>query len=349
MSEELTGGGSAPVESSPAVSAAPTTPDAALDAAFSDISAAPTEPADAEPLAPSGDVPAIEAPQAVEAQPGPEGKEGPIPFTVHKTALDNARTKAGQEAEARFQKEYGGALEVIRAMQSDLPGTLSQLLSEAVAHPQHGQAVLAHAARLLQGRRGTKAPEAVVEPEPQADLQTAEGELVYSAKQQQAREAWFRRQVLGDVEKTYGPIKQSFEQQQKQQQQTEAFNKYRAEADTRSKAQAETLKKLPFVEEHRSAINARQQEIFAEMAQRGGVNPHEAPMQAWLQAYSEIVGKALPARDASLQARTQQAFVTTAATKVRGSQSDPAASAPAQPRKARTPDEALDQVFSGHA
>jgi hypothetical protein len=264
---------------------------------------------------------------------------------VHKTALDNARTKAAQEAEQRFQQEYGGALQVIQAMQSDLPGTLAQLLSEAVAHPQHGQAVLAHAARLLQGRRGAKAQEAVVEPEPQADLQTAEGELVYSAKQQQAREAWFRRQVLGDVEKTYGPIKQSFEQQQKQQQAAEAFGKYRAEADTRSKAQAETLKKLPFVEEHRAAINARQQEIFAEMAQRGGVNPHEAPMQAWLQAYSEIVGKALPARDAGLQAKTQQQFVQTAAAKVRGSQSDPAASAPAQPRKPRTPDEALDMVF----
>ncbi len=348
MSEELTGGGVSSGESTSAASA-PTSPDAALDAAFSELSA-PAEPAAAEPIAQSGDVPAIEAPQAVEAQPpAPEGKEGPIPFTVHKTALDNARTKAAQEAEQRFQQEYGGQLQVIQALQADLPGTLAQLLSEAVAHPQHGQAVLAHAARLLQGRRGTKAPEAVVEPEPQADLQTAEGELVYSAKQQQAREAWFRRQVLGDVEKTYGPIKQSFEQQQKERQQTEALNRYTAEADTRSKAQAETLKKLPFVEEHRTAINARQKEIFAEMAQRGGVNPHEAPMQAWLQAYSEIVGKALPARDAGLQAKTQQQFVQTAAAKVRGSQSDPAASAPAQPRKPRTPDEALDQVFSGHA
>jgi hypothetical protein len=68
------------------------------------------------------------------------------------------------------------------------------------------------------------------------------------------------------------------------------------------------------------------------------------PWIALQHAYGEVVSKqAIP----SLQAKTQSQLIQTAVKKSQGSTVDPVASAPAQPRKPRSVDEALDQAFSG--
>ena len=68
--------------------------------------------------------------------------KGPIPFDVHKTALENARTKAVAE----YKEKFGWAEQVDRALyeetaqighlyRSDKPAFFRQLLSEAAANP----------------------------------------------------------------------------------------------------------------------------------------------------------------------------------------------------------------------
>jgi hypothetical protein len=358
MSDELAGGTGSAGESAPSPSAAestPTTIDGALDQAFDDLTAPPAEPVAATPAAPAGEVPTTAEPPAGEPPPGLEGKKGPIPFDVHDTALKNARQKAAEEAEQRFQQQYGGALQVVQALQADLPGTLAQLLAEASAHPEYGQAVTAHAARLLAGKRGAK-PAADADPEPPRFADGPNGELIFDPAVDKQWREWndrrIEKQLLAKVEEQYAPIKQSYEDTQKQREAAKQWAQYETQVKTRAKERGQEWDAMPFMEKDsptRTAILKRQGELYealkAQAAQgQRRMNPHEDSWIALQQAYREVVKQqGLP----SLQAKTQQQFVESAVTKSRGSQSDPAASAPAQPRKARTVDEALDQAFSG--
>lgn len=354
MNDEVTGGGSTPVESTPAAST-PTTVDATLDQAYAELTAAPAEPAKTEPAAQEGIAPTTAEPPKGDVQPGPEGKEGPIPFAAHKTALENARTKAAQETEQRLlqqlQQELAPYVESIKFAQS-LQANPGEALAAWLEARREDPTVRAALARSFAGLRGQKTAEA--DPEPPRFADGPNGELIFDPAVDQKWREWndrrIERQLLAKIDEQYAPIKQSFEEQRKQREAAAELEKYTAQADRRAKAHAETLKQLPFVNEHKDAINARQQDIFAEMKRKAlagelEIDPTDAPRQAWLQAYAEIAGKAIPQRDAALQAKTQQQFVQTAATKTRGSQSDPAASAPAQPRRGRTPDEALDLAY----
>ena len=141
---------------------------------------------------------------------------------------------------------------------------------------------------------------------------------------------------------------QQLQERIEQQQQTEQLRK---EAFTVAEERGQSWKTMPFFNEHKTAILTRQQEIYAEMhaaGQRGELrfDPVNTPWQALQRAYSEVIStQALP----KLQSQQTDNLVAVAARKRAGSSSDPAAMAPAQPRKARTVDEALDQAFSSVA
>lgn len=348
VSESTTSG-----ETSTPAAERPSTPDAALDAAFAELSA-PAEPAPPTPEAQAGEAPTTEEPPKVEDV-SAEGKKGPIPFTVHQTALENARVKASQETEQRLMEQLrqelqplGEHIKLAQALQTDYAGTVAQLLAHGAQHPQHGQAVIAAAARLLAGKRG-QTPQA--DPEPSPDLQTADGELVYSAKQQKAWQDWHKRQLLGEVEQKYAPLMQAHEQQEKAKAVAAKWQEYEATVTATAQSRGPMWDAMPFMEKDsptREAILKRQAELSEEMKQqvRTGqlrVTPVDLPWVALQQAYSEVAkSHGIP----SLRAKEQQQLIQTAVTKTRGSQSDPAASAPTQPRKGRTVDEALDLAFS---
>lgn len=315
----------------------PTTVDATLDAAFADVSSgsAATSQPEASPAP-------VQTPAPARTEPQQPSADGPIPLDRHTQILANAREKAKQEAWAQWQHQYGGPLSVAQALQADFTGTIQQLLSEAVEHPEYGPAVVAQAARLLSGRRGAKAPEVNAEPEP--DLQTADGQLVYSADQLRA---WYKWNAQQQEQKLYERL-QPFQQIQDRVQQADALRQLTTDATNRAKDRSEAWKGMPFFEDHKAAILERQQAMFEEMkaqAVRGErrFNPNDAPWEALQRAYQEIVTqKALP----TLQAKQQQSLIQAAVAKSTGSRPDPAASAPAQPRRPRTPDEALDMAFA---
>ena len=312
------------------------TPDSVLDTVF-----------DAEPDAspqPSGDPDPAPEPVAATQQPQtPEppnvGVKGEPPRERWDSILENARKKARDEA----LDAHKDALEVVRQLQADPAGTIAQLLEEGSIDPRFSEQLTSRAAAILAAR--DKTAKANAEPEP--DLQTADGALVYSADQLRKWHQWNQTQTEDKLTKQFAPLQQlqqRFEQHQQQVKATEEI----AQAVSARWAQWESM---PFLKENMDAIKTRQGEIYAEIEAQGQqglrrFDPKDAPFEALQRAYAEVVStQAVP----KLRSAQTGQFIADAARKRAGSSSDPAAQAPAQPRKPRTVDEALDQVFSGIA
>ena len=184
---------------------------------------------------------------------------------------------------------------------------------------------------------------AKAESEPEPDLQTSDGALVYSADQLRKWQQWNSQQSERKLSEQFAPLREMQERFQQQQQ----VQRMAQEAASVAEERGSSWKQMPFFEDHKAAILSRQAEIYAEIqqqAQRGErrFDPQNTPWDALTMAYREVVStQALP----KLQSQQTDSLVAQAARKRAGSSSDPAASAPAQPRKPRTEDEALDQVF----
>ncbi|HEY3220328.1 MAG TPA: hypothetical protein VGJ80_06330 [Gemmatimonadales bacterium] len=105
-------------------------------------------------------------PGAATTQPGdttgipPAESQGPIPFPVHKTALDNARTKARDEALAEWRKAHGWAesipaeraqlaLRVADAIDADPIAWIGQAIARLQADPVYGAKLRSLAGRTL--------------------------------------------------------------------------------------------------------------------------------------------------------------------------------------------------------
>lgn len=313
----------------------PATEDAALDAVFNAPSDSPAG-SDTSEQATTAPEPAAATVQPQVSTPDPAGAKGEPARWRWETILANARTK---EREA-FLKEWGGGLEVLQAMQRDLPGTLAQLLDEASADPRYAEQVVSRAAQILSQRQ--KAAKADVEPQP--DLQTGDGELVYSAKQLNKWQEWRDRQTQARITEQFKPLQDL----QAEIATHREFQQRSQEAASIAAQRGGVWKDMPFFADHKDAILARQQELYTDLQQQAQLGQRRSdavndPWDALAMAYREVVGgQAIP----KLQTQQTQTLMAEAARKARGSMSDPAASAPAQPRKPRTEDEALDQVFN---
>ncbi len=100
------------------------------------------------------------------------------------------------------------------------------------------------------------------------------------------------------------------------------------------KPTADAYERLPHFQQHRAEILARQKHLASQ-----GIEPWAALGIA----NDEILRtKVMP----SLQAQSTTTFLEQAAAKSRGSTPNPASSAPVQPQKGRTVDEALDLAFA---
>jgi hypothetical protein len=312
------------------------TVDAALDAAFAsppEESAASDTPAEPAPTP---------EPAAAIAQPPtqtePEGAKGEPPKERWDTILSNARAKAREEALG----EHKDALEIVQRLRTDFAGTLTQLLDEGVADPRFADAITSRAAAILSARRKAGAED--TEPQPDAVMRYEDGttEPSYTPAQLRKWQEWRERQLERKVSEKFQPLQQLQEQFQRHQLAKQEADKAAGVAEQRGAV----WKTMPFFADHRPAILERQQAIYDELKSSPGFDPVNSPWDALQRAYAEVVtAQALP----KLQTQNTQALVAEAARKRAGSVSDPAASAPAQPRKPRTVDEALDQVFSGLA
>jgi hypothetical protein len=169
-----------------------------------------------------------------------DAKTGPIPFEAHKTALENARTKAASEATAAFDRDFGwakqpGARESVEKfgaiagqMTSDPVGFAMRFISELQANPVHAAALRSNAGRML----ATK--QANAEPQPDVQIVDATGQVTgttYSSAQLAKRDAWNKAQLLAEVQKEFGPLKTERDQRQAQQKAEETTRQVNAKAD----------------------------------------------------------------------------------------------------------------------
>lgn len=333
---ELTTGLAASANSPQADS--PTTIDAALDAAFEsspDVSAASDAPPESQPA---------HEPAAATVQPPDQtqtdaGVKGEPPRERWDTILANARKKASEDTLA----EHRDALEIVQRLKNDFTGTLAQLLEEGAGDPRFAEQLTSRAAAILSARN--KAAKADAEPEPDAVMRYEDGttEPSYSPAQLRKWNEWRERQMEKKLDEKYRPL-QELQQHVVQVREVQQAAK---EAASIAEERGATWKEMPFFTDHKDAILQRQETIYAELQQqvaRGERrnDPVNLPWEALQRAYRDVISTtALP----KLQTQQTDALVAAAARKRAGSASDPAASAPAQPRTPRTVDEALDQVF----
>lgn len=285
-------------------------------------------PADAAPAppAPASTIEKPVAPVADAVTAAPE-TQGPIPFERHQAILQNTRQKAAEEVVGRVQQHYGAAIEFQSRLQSDPQGTLTQLIDEVVSDPNLGPQMMSHLARTLSQRRGQKA----LNEEPQPDLLTTDGDLVFSAGQYQKREAWLRQQMAEEVNQRLAPI------EQERQRQAEAAALERRSQETRQTVttRLSEWQKRPGFRDHQQAIAVKQSEYV-----RAGLDTWSALGLAYADIYTERV---LP----KVQADSQTTLVKSAFAKAQGSTSHPGQVAPSTMPRPRSIDEAFRQVGLG--
>lgn len=144
--------------------------------------------------------------------------EGPIPFAVHKTALDNARQKAVKEALGEITPEQfrdiadwwnrartnPDAFLTRTLLEHQSPAELlDKMLTELRNHPQHGTALKSLIGRKLAQARGLQEPTLETVPVDMGDGKIAH---LVTADSMKAREAWVREQLKREQAEALQPI-----------------------------------------------------------------------------------------------------------------------------------------------
>lgn len=307
----------------PTVSSTADTPSSFAEALTAKMTApAPVAPAPQTPASEPKTADAIAQPPATPATPETvttpvePAKQGPIPFERHESILKNARAKTEQEVMQRVQTQYGPSIELGQRFTADPVGTMFGLLEGLAQHSEHGTTVRSQLARML-GARGRQpaTTDAAPESEPQADLQTPDGTLVYSAPQLAKREAWARQQIERAIEQRLQPLQEREQQRVAQERLTQA----QASANERmAKVLAPYKQLLPDFDKHRPVLLEKSKGYLAE-----GHDAQTALGLAVLSVFNDVV---LPTRAAA----SQQTLVEQAVAKSTGSTSTPG-SAPSAP------------------
>lgn len=302
-------------------------PAATWDEAYARVDAAAAA-APATPETPES--PALEpAPATTEP---PPAEDVPVPGEPPKerwpSILENARKKGHEAAIQEFQQQYGGGLEVVQALRSDLPGTLGQLLDEAITSPEHGASVRAMLGQKLSSLRRQTTPPPVEDAEPQIYVQGENGETFVDPAALPKRDAWLERRLERKFEEKFKPIADL----QQQVEHAQAIARFQAQSQQTVTQRLEFWKTQPGFTTHAKAIAAKQKELFEAN--------HANGMDEWTalgMAYAQIVPPLL-------QQQQQTDLTATAVAKAAGRSDNPAASAPAPPRRPKTWDEAYAQV-----
>jgi hypothetical protein len=268
---------------------------AAAALALADSSSADTATASEAPVTPA----------AATAQPGTEGqpselgqtdaKAGEPPAWRWQDILANARTTTAKETEERVRKELESALKPFagvdpgelagyRVMQAALAGD-----PQAVARIKQNPAALS-ALRALVAEQQAQAADV----EPEADLQSGDGTLVYSAPQLKKWQQWNANQLRSEFEKKLQPIVTEHQQTVSER----ALSSYKT---TTGDAIAALKAQYPEFESHRADVSAviNADPTLLQLA----TNPETASMalkHAWQQVYLD---KVLPAKQSQAEAQ----------------------------------------------
>lgn len=220
-------------------------------------------------------------------------KKGPIPFDVHHTALENARTKARDETLAEWRQQHGWAEQVDRAAvqeaarlgqlySQDRAGYVRQLLTEAVLDPTLAPVVRSEAARIL-GQRQTKEPDL----SPDIPVVDDHGNVVsqtLSHERIQARIDAGIAKALSTLGERFDPLlkdreaRQATEQAAEQERQIDAW---------RDDVYSEAVDTLPHFKEYEAEIAKAMEAIPGD------------PAKALRKAWAQVVGPQLEAKATS--------------------------------------------------
>jgi hypothetical protein len=269
-------------------------------------------PAATATIAPSSDAPPEPSTDPASA--------GPIPFDRHKSALENARVKAREEALTEWRQQHGWAEQVDRTqleswsqtaaqMSSDPVGFLQKFAAELQNHPVYGPQLKSHAARTLGQRQAAQ----VDDVEPQADLQTEDGTPVYSAKQLAAREAWRERQWEKKFSERLAPLQETHAEMQEARQRELIENA----SSNFAKRELDAVRALPHYDQYKAEIKAK----FAAMP------PPEHPAGYSAQLYRAYVETVVPKLSQSERSKVLAEMQTKGAAST-ASPTRPSASAP---------------------
>lgn len=136
---------------------------------------------------------------------------GPIPFDRHKAVITNTRNEARKETLTEFgitddmtPAEVRTGVTMLQSLKRGGVGFLDYLRSQI--DPQAA----------APAPTAPAAPPVVQDPEPEPDIELADGRHVYSAEQQRTWHQWHERKLTAQLDKTYGPIRDAHELQQLQ-------------------------------------------------------------------------------------------------------------------------------------
>lgn len=166
---------------------------AATAASLAGADSSSAQPAPAEEASPATTAPVSEGAE-------PTSEPGPIPFDRHKSALENARAKAAQDAEAALRAKLGWA----ERYAPDEVANATQMLQWVRSDPQGFMRFL----------KSQVPEEAAPEQPPAPDLKAEDGTLVYSAPQMQKLLDFQQRQWRSAWERDYGPTLKAVQEAQ---------------------------------------------------------------------------------------------------------------------------------------
>ena len=164
--------------------------------------------------------PAAAISQPADATAGPESASTSPPAWRWQDILENTRKKTAEEAEARVRQEYAWANDLQGLDPQERAGLLTWRAA-LQGDPRAIAAVRANPQALAAMQGFTQPAAAAVEPEP--DLQSSDGTLVYSAPQLKAWQQWNEQKVMSALETRLQPM-QEVAQTFRQEQQVAAYS-----------------------------------------------------------------------------------------------------------------------------
>ena len=222
MNDDLTGGSTAPADAGTGTASPPVQPSTPSDTAAPAVPGTGVESTDST-------------------------REGFIP----RARFDEVNTRMQRaEASAKEFQRYRTQLEAMERAQRDPVSYALELMEELGNHPDHSKALRSQAGRLLRAARLQTPPE---DAEPGPDLQADNGELVYSARQQQAWAKWHDRQSEAALNARLQPLEQS----QTEQQQKALAMQVQAEAHDWARNTLTERRQWPHYKDHERDIKQR--------------------------------------------------------------------------------------------
>jgi hypothetical protein len=277
-------------------------------------------PAEFAPVSPSSTDP------ATTAQPAAPGSQGPIPFDVHHTALQNARAKERDAALSEWRQQHGWAEHVDRASvermaqvaqlyQQDRPGYIRQILAEAVQDPTLAPLVRSEAARLLGQRQA-----APVDLSPDIPVLDEQGRVVAQSYSADRLKQVLQAEIAKALGEKVDPLLQ--ERQERQTREQQAADQRAMETEVQRVF--DTVSQLPHYADHEAAIAARMAQFPKEVS----------ATEAALLAYVHVV---IP----HLGATERKAVLASLSTNAAGGTVNPSGATVAQTPKFKSHREAL--------